>query len=198
MSHLFLTEARIHQLLELAKKSKRDYALLHVMASTALRSSDILRIKVSDMIDNDGEIVRLLRLKMKKVGRYIELPLRDDCREAVRDWIWVRTERKDKNPYLFCSLNPGYIGRKKPLSSVHHHKIVRKYLEQIYPDSVLQGCSTHTLRRSVAKLVYTKTGQLAVAQQLLGHTNPTNTIRYLDPEDIRKTANKVLIEDLKW
>jgi integrase len=195
MSHLFLTEEKIHILLESAKANLRDYALLHMAASTALRGSDLLRITLEDMVDRNGEIIRLLRLKMKKTAQWIERPLRDDCRQAVFTWI---NSRRDKNPYLFICLGNEGKNRKKPLSRMGYDRIIKKYLALQYHESVLQGCSTHTLRRSVAKLVYKKTGEIAAAQSLLGHHSPINTIKYIDPNEIKEKANKVVLEDLQW
>jgi integrase len=195
MSRIYLTEKEIHLVLGLAKDIKRDYALLHLMASTGLRSSDLLRLKIKDMIDQDGDIIRLLRLKMKKTGLYIEHPLRDDCREAIREWLG---SREDSNPWLFCSLNPGWVNKNMPLSRVHHHKMMKKYLGAIRHGSELQGSSTHTLRRSVAKLIHNKTGKIAVAQKFLGHTSPANTSLYIDPDELKETANKIVLEECQW
>lgn len=195
MSHKFLTEIEIHRLLSLAELNKRDLALLYLAASTALRSSDLLRVKVSDVIDQDGDIIRMLRLKMKKTGRYIERPLREDCRNAIREWLG---SRDDSNPYLFCSMNNGYLGTRRPINRAQYHRAMKKYLGLMYSQSELQGCSTHTLRRSVAKLVHNLTGKIVVAQQILGHSSPVHTIRYLDPEEIQATANKVVLDELKF
>lgn len=190
MSHLFPNETRIHEILECSKENVRDYALLQLAASTALRGVDILRLKRKDVIDTDGEIIRNLRLKQKKTGRYIERPLRDGCRGAIKDWLDCR---EDKNPYLFCSLsNRNLNSNTKPINRATYHRVMKKYLARFYPASTLQGASTHTLRRAVAKLVYKKTGEIAAAQALLGHSSPVNTSRYIDQEEIMERADKVI------
>jgi integrase len=191
MSHLFLDESKIHILLESAKGNLRDYALLHIAASTALRSSDILRIKLEEIVSRDGDIIHLLRLKMLKTSRWIERPLRDDCRQAIFTWI---NSRRDKNPYLFCSLSPNSKNSNFPLQRKSYHEIMKKYLGMQYSPSVLQGCSTHTLRRSVAKAVYKKTGEIAAAQILLGHSSPVATSLYIDPLDIKERTNKIVMD----
>ena len=185
-----MDESKIHLLLEAAKGNPRDYALLHIAASTALRGSDILRIRLVDIVDRDG-VIKLLRLKMKKTNQYIERPLREDCRNAIRQWI---DSRHDKNPYLFFSLSGNSRKSRAPLNRNAYHEIMKKYLGTIYSPSVLQGCSTHTLRRSVAKAVYKKTGELAAAQVLLGHCSISATIRYIDPPEIKERANKVVLD----
>jgi integrase len=189
VSHLFLDEAQIHRLLELAKDNPRDYALFQLAACTALRGSDLLRLKRADVVDRNGEVVRLLRLKMKKTERYIERPLRDDCRTALARLI---EGRKDSNPYLFASANPLYTKHLQPLHRASYHKLMKFYLAKLYPVSILKGSSTHTLRRSVAKLVYNKSGRLETATLLLGHTSPVSTMIYIDADEIRETANGIV------
>ena len=186
-----MDESKIHLLLEAARGNLRDYALLHIAASTALRESDILRIHIVDVIAKDGSIIQLLRLKMKKTGEWIERPLRDDCRNALKQWI---NSRHDKNPYLFISASCNSRKRKTPMSRIAYHGIMKMYLGTIYSPSVLQGCSTHTLRRSVAKLVYKKTGEIAAAQKILGHKSVSATSRYIDPHEIGERANKVVLD----
>jgi integrase len=193
MSKLFLTEKQIGELLGLAQESPRDFALLHLAASTALRGSDVLKIKREDVIDHDGLIVRVLRVRMKKTGEFISRPLRDDCRAAIMAWLASRT---DRNPYLFCAQSNHARGY-SPMTRMSYHRILKFYLEKMFPASVLQGCSTHTLRRSLAKLVYKKAGRIEPASMLLGHRNPANTLVYIDALDLEATANGI-VKTLQW
>jgi len=193
MSKLFLTEKQIGELLSLANNSRRDFALLHLAASTALRGSDVLKIKREHVIDHDGLIVRVLRVKMKKTGEFISRPLRDDCRAAIMAWLSSRT---DRNPYLFCAQSNHSRGY-SPMSRMSYHRILKHYLEKMFPASVIQGCSTHTLRRSLAKLVYKKAGRIEPASMLLGHRNPANTLVYIDALDLEATANGI-VKTLQW
>jgi integrase len=196
MGHIFLTEERIAIIMNRAKQScARDYALLSVAACTALRASDLLRLRIADVVEEDGGVVLALRLKIKKTGKMIERPLREDARAALAAYI---KERDDKNPYLFVSLpSANKLRRKQPLHRESYSLIIKKYLSEFYPHSVLQGCATHTLRRSVAKLVYKKSGRIEPATLLLGHSSPANTMRYIDSDDIRDTANGI-VDSLQW
>jgi len=190
MSHLFMSEDKIKTLMTLAQKVPRDHALFRLMASTGFRASDIVRLKRVQLLDSDGEIVRILRLKMEKTDRWIERTLRDDARDAVKAYL---ATRQDSCPWLFISQSrrtkfhtPG------PLSRSAVHLIIKKYLRLIYPDSVLQRTSTHVLRRSIAKLINRKTGRIETAQEWLGHSSTTHTRAYIDAEDYREKANGVV------
>jgi integrase/recombinase XerD len=185
-----MSEQDIKILMTLAKKDPRDYALLKLMASTGLRVSDIVRLRRDQMIDNDGQVVRSLRVKMAKTERWIDRTLREDAREAVQDYL---ATRDDSYPWLFISQSsrtkyslPGGLTR----SAAHH--IVKKYLAMIYPASLIKGTATHVLRRSVAKLINRKTGRIETAQEWLGHTSTAHTRAYIDAEDFREKANGVV------
>jgi len=185
-----MTEQEIKTLMTLARKVPRDFAMLKLMASTGLRIGDIVRLLRAQLIDSDRDIVRVLRVRMGKTGRWIERPMREDARSAVRDYLATRS---DRHPWLFLSQSirtkyhmPG------PLTRSAAHKIVKKYLALIYPASLIQGTSTHVLRRSIAKLINRKTGRIETAQEWLGHTNPANTVSYIDAEEYREKANTVV------
>jgi len=190
MTYLFMSEQNIKTLMTLARKEPRDYALIRLMASTGFRVSDLVRLQRVQLLDSDGEIVRVLRVKMNKTEKWVERALRDDAREAVKAYLETRS---DSYPWLFISQSrrtkfhtPG------PLSRSAAHMLIKKYLRLIYPESVMQGTATHVLRRSIAKLINRKTGRIETAQEWLGHTSTTHTRRYIDAEDFREKANGVV------
>jgi integrase len=190
MSHLFMSEDRIKTLMALAEKEPRDYALFRLMASTGFRVSDIVRLRRDQLVDSDGEVVRVLRVKMEKTDKWIERALRDDAREAVKAYL---ATRQDSYPWLFISRSrrtkfhlPG------PLSRSAAHLIIKKYLRMIYPASLIQGAATHVLRRSIAKLINRKTGRIETVQEWLGHASTALTRAYIDAEDNREKANGVV------
>lgn len=142
------------------------------------------------MIDSDGQVVRTLRLKTAKTGKWIDRTLREDTREAVGEYLKTR---QDSLPWLFISQSrrtkfhvPG------PLTRSAVHLIVKKYLEMIYPASLVQGTATHVLRRSIAKLINRKTGRIETAQEWLGHSSTAQTRACIDAEDYREKANGVV------
>jgi site-specific recombinase XerD len=171
---------------------KGDYALLKLMESNGLRVSDIVRLRRDQMIDSDGEVVRSLRIKMAKTERWIDRTIREDAREAVRDYL---TMRNDSYPWLFISQScRTRFLVSGPLTRSAAHQIVKKYLAMIYPASLVQGTATHVLRRSIAKLINRKTGRIETAQEWLGHTSTAHTRSYIDAEDYREKANGAVAE----
>ncbi len=190
MSKPFMTEQDIKTLMTLAKKEQRDNALLRLMASTGLRVSDLVRLRRDQLIDSDVHVVQVLRVKMKRTGKWIDRALRDDTREAVAQYLKTR---QDSHPWLFISQSrrtkfhtPG------PLTRSAARLIVKKYLTMIYPASLIQGTATHVLRRSIGKLINRKSGRIETAQEWLGHTSTAHTRAYIDAEDYGEKANGVV------
>jgi integrase len=127
---------------------------------------------------------------MAKTERWIDCFLREDAREAVRDYL---AGRGDSQPWLFISQSRRTKYRVAgPLTRSAAHQIIKKYLVLIYPANLIQGVATHVLRRSIAKLINRKTGRIETAQEWLGHTSTAHTRAYIDAEYYREKANGIV------
>jgi integrase len=187
---IFLEINQIKQWLDLAKKEPRDFALFNLAFTTGLRVSDLLLLQRADLIDKDKEIVRVLRLKIKKTQKWIDRPLREDCRAAVKKYLATRA---DSNPSLFppkqaCTRYG--CNDTGPMCRWTAHKLYKKYLRMMFPESMLDGCATHTLRRSMAKIISQKTGRIEPASKYLGHRSIASTSAYIDMESWEQKANE--------
>jgi len=194
MGKLFLQEEQIGKLLELSAVNPRDHALFHMALSTGFRVSDLLRIKRRDLQDSDGKISRLIRLKMKKTGKYIERPLRDDCREVIAAYL---KSRKDDNPFVFRPEANNSLKRRLPMDRSSVHRVFKKYLRGMFPSSMLKGASCHTTRRSIAKIISRKSGRVEPAARFLGHKSIATTTAYLDMEEFGRQADDI-VTSLSW
>ncbi|MBN1548335.1 MAG: site-specific integrase [Syntrophaceae bacterium] len=193
---LFLNQGNISQLLDLAKEHPRDLALFQLALSTGLRISDVLALKIHDLQGPEDAIVRILRVKTKKTKRWVDRPLRDDCRNAIQNYLETRI---DNNPYLFPSKSKKQ--QDSGLRAMHRmsaHRIFKKYLCQIFPYDMLRGASTHSLRRSVAKLISQHAGRIEPATMFLGHHSVASTAAYIDMNSHEERANHIVLEELDW
>jgi integrase len=194
MSKLFLSEARINELLSLAEPYARDNCLFRLALCTGLRVSDLIKLRICQVVDTDGLPIRSLRVKMKKTKKYIERPLREDCRQAIAKYV---AERQDRNPYLFRPDSHNSKASLHPISRQAAHGIYRKYLEKMYPWSVLQGTGCHVTRRSVAKIISDKAGRIEPATQFLGHRSIQTTMHYIDMDQYGQKADGI-VQSLSW
>lgn len=194
MGKLFLKEIQIRQLLTLSGENPRDFALFNLALSTGFRVSDLLRIKRADLLDSDGAICRAVRLKMKKTKKFIERPLRDDCRASIASYL---KSRDDHNPYMFRPEANNSQKSRLPMDRSSVHRIYKKYLGQMFPASMLKGASCHTTRRSIAKLISRDAGRCEPAAKFLGHSSIAATMSYLDFEEFGVQADDI-VSSLSW
>lgn len=189
---IFLDVNQITQFLALSNDSPRDHAMFHMSFSTGLRISDILRLTRAQVMDADGQIVRCLRLKMKKTRSWIERPLRNDCRGVVFEYL---RQRDDENPYLFPAQqsNQYRVVDRKPLCRSSAHRIYKKYLRMMFAESVIVGASTHTARRSMGKIISQTAGRIEPASKFLGHKSTASTAAYIDMDSHEETANAIAL-----
>jgi len=189
MSKLFLTESKINGLLQLASAKPRDFALFHVALSTGFRAGDLLSLQIRDVQIPPDIIYNVLKIKMQKTGKTVERTLPETCKQAL--WVYLAS-RRDSNPYLFPGKNAF-----QPLDRSTLHRIYKRYLAELLPQTDLRGAACHTTRRSVAKIISDKAGRIEPATRFLGHTSIATTISYLDMDGYGKQADEI-VKSLPW
>ena len=191
---IFLKINQIKQLLSISRRVPRDCAMFHLAISTGFRISDILSLKRADMVGANGDIIKVLRLKTIKTKRWMDKPLRSDCRRAVEDYL---NKRNDDNPYMFppTQVKSRFgINSCRPMCRMTAHRIFKSYLSRIIDPDMLVGAATHTIRRSMGKIISDESGRIEPASEYLGHTNIVSTRTYIDPDGHRERAETIVTE----
>ncbi len=148
----------------------RDLALFNTTIDTMLRSSDLLALKVEDVTNPMGEVVKevLVQQQKTKVGTVVALS--EKTRLALGRWI--KASFKLAGDYLFTGER-----RYSPLSHSQYTRLVKKWAAYARLDP--RYYSTHSLRRTKSSVVYEKTRNLAACRELLGHKSIGSTAAYL-------------------
>ena len=184
-----LTKVQIRKIKDSLKSSNnlRDMALFSLSIDSMLRSCDILKLTVKDILRVDGCILKEVGIKMGKGTQSVWVHFQEDTVQMLVDYI--NSTDKNLNDYIFT-------GRKntgKPISYIQHTRLIKKWVSQIglKPDQF----STHSIRRSKVSLVYKKTQDPEICRQLLGQDSITNTARYLGikKRDPLKEAQKIVL-----
>lgn len=149
----------------------RDALLFEVGLSTALRISDILSLKKSDVSNG------IVRIKTKKTGRYKVIALNDSCRNKLE----VYTEHMHDDQLLF------------PIQRQWVHKFLKWAGDQVGLDK--RYVSTHVMRKTSAYFFYQKTKDIVKTQEFLGHRSSSETRKYLMLND--EEVNKDLV-NISW
>ena len=70
-----------------AESSPRNYLLFVFGVNSALRSSDLRNLSVSDVLDNKGDIKKYLYTRVKKTKREIKITINEAMREAINYYL---------------------------------------------------------------------------------------------------------------
>ncbi len=168
----------------LLKETKpRDYCLFILGINTNLRASDLVRIKLNDVISlktgSDFEI------KEKKTNKIRRVTLNKDCIKAIE--IWLAERPVDENVYLFSSQRGN-----THITSIYVNKLVKQWATKIQ----LQGnFGAHTLRKSWGYHQRVSFG-VGIAELMVcfNHSSQKQTLDYLciQPEEIKNVFMNVV------
>lgn len=157
--------------------SDRDTALLEVAFSTALRASDLVTLRIRDVVDDQGRIKVEGALSQKKTGETVEFTLTDTARVAFSPLV----AGKAFDAFVFEGDDEGHV----------HTRTLRRLVKWAASDVLgldASQYSAHSTRRTLASAVYAETKDIGQTAHVLGHTNVANTLRYLGVDTKRALA----------
>ncbi len=169
--------------LELAG-SLRDVALFNVAIDSKLRGCDLVKLRVTDLV-NTERVRERVSVIQSKTNRPVQFELTENTRVSVADW--VTSPEMIGCRFMF----PSRFHDRPHISTRQYGRLVRDWVTSI--DLEPSGYGTHSLRRTKAAEIYRKTGNLRAVQLLLGHTKVDSTVRYLgvELEDALSIAEKI-------
>src|SRR5262245_54669378 len=112
-------------------------------------------------------------IRQRKTGRPVRFELTEVTRQALDDYL--RESGRTVGQFLF----PGRR-RDQSLTTRQYARLVSLWISGIGLDRLKYA--THFMRRTKAKLIYRRTGNLRAVQLLLGHQKNQSTVRYLGVE----------------
>lgn len=162
----------------------RNYTIFQVGKATLLRVSDVLRLKQSDVFDDNGEIKRHAFIKDKKTGKQNTLYLRPVMNDLTdyKNWL-VQKNYYQQTLWLFPSTrNP------------QKHIDERNYYDIMFKTGKLLNIpylGTHTMRKTGAYMVYVQSNyNIGLVMKLLKHSSEAVTLAYLGLD--QKTTENLL------
>lgn len=169
--------------LYLKERSKRDYLLFMIGISSALRISDILKIKVKDIWDGK-KTKEFIFLNEKKTGKYKRFPITENLQKAIKEYMKEYNSGQDE--YLFKSRKGD-----KPITRQHAALILSHAGDFI---GIKEPISTHSMRKTWGYWAYKSGVSLALIMEALNHSSIANTKKYLgitqeDLDDVYMSLN---------
>lgn len=146
-----------------------DACVFTVGIDSMLRGSDLLSLKVSDVVSSDGRI----QWRQKKTGQNVFPVLTTTTQDAVKKWVWA--SGKNPDDFLFTR-NKRTDG--PPLCTGHFRALIKEWTAAIGLPN--ERYSSHSLRRTKPSYLYHYgLADIATISILLGHADTAVTLRYL-------------------
>lgn len=153
----------------LKRKNERDYVLFLFGIYTGLRVSDIIPIKVKQIMKDKIEI------REKKTGKIRRFPINQQLRNALNQYI--ENKQLKEYDFLFPSRN------KKKDNGVKICYISRVQVYRILKEAGnkfgIKNIGTHSMRKTFGYHHYKKNGNVAILQRIFNHSTPEITLRYI-------------------
>lgn len=169
----------------LAADSKRNELLFLLGINTALRISDILKLRYADLYNEKGKpLEKLYNMNETKTRKNKSFMIAPQLLKALQDFIKGDTDWKAED-YIFSSRKGS-----QPITRQHAHRIISAAAEAV---GITDPIGTHTLRKSFAYHLYKDTGNIALVQKVLNHASAADTLRYIGIEQEEMDAAYMLV-----
>ena len=171
----------------------RNYMLLVLGICTGLRVSDLVRMRLGDIVGTDGTFRIGIDTVMKKTHGVVHVNFNKVCYKAVLDWL----RSVGKNPEHLCAAdldmwlaNKDRAGTKAVAEDRLYRIIKRAAADAGIPYNV----GSHTMRKTFSRIWYennkSNPNAIYVLQKMLGHKSIESTLHYIcvAKEESRKFA----------
>ena len=171
--------ARIKDLLRGSGKI-RDLALFHLGISSALRISDLLKIKVSDLFTADGDVKKSFILKEQKTNKTQKTHITPKVKVTLELYKTAYPKLLE-NPsnFIFFHSKKGIRGEFS-INRIQTWILIKYWCESV---GVTENCGNHTLRKTFGFHARKNGIPMELIQHKLNHSSMTITKRYLGITD---------------
>ena len=150
------------------KKTRKYYALFCTGINTALRISDILKLRVSDV--ETGYV----HTTETKTGKRKQFPINDGLKAVLANYI-KEFKLKD-NDYLFFSNRKDGLRNIKYIDQSQAYRKLKEVVENLYPEIHF---STHVLRKTCGYWLFQLRNDITLVMHALNHSSVAVTMRYI-------------------
>lgn len=153
---------------------QRDRLLLTLMFNTGARVSEIIGVRVADVVLGPTSSIRL----HGKGRKQRSLPIWKTAARAVRDWLHVNPQLQADAPLLPCR-----DGKPMTRANVAQRlKLAAEAATTKYPDLAKMSVSPHIVRHSTAMSLLQSGAEPCDIALWLGHESPSTTHMYVEAD----------------
>lgn len=157
---------------------KRDYAMILLASRMGMRSGDIVNLKIQDISENKNAI----NIIQEKTGNSLHLPIVEDVRIAIDDYLEVRPDSNYEE--LFLNVYAPYHA----VTTSTLRNALRNYISASGVNSGQRRRGPHVLRASLASSMVNDSVPYEAVRKVLGHSSNSAIKHYarIDTEKLRQ------------
>ena len=152
----------------LKSKNIRDYTLFTLGINSGLRISDLLKLNVSDILDENGKVRDRIDVREKKTGKAKTFPFNTNAHSALVEYI----NSIDNTQIALFASQKGC----NAITRQHAWAILNDAAKHV---GIKDKIGTHTLRKSFGFALYEAGVDITRIQALLNHSSPKESLRYI-------------------
>ena len=161
---------RVKEILAYLKgQNPRNYLMAKVQLNTALRISDVIKLKVSDFLYPTFKFKSSLSVTEKKTGKDNQIAINQSLAQSVKEYIISHDLELDH--YLFST--PKH--RDRHISTTQAHRIYQDVGKALN----IERFNSHSLRKTWGYNAYKETKNIAIIMQVYNHTDLKDTFKYI-------------------
>lgn len=158
--------------LYLKQDNDRNYIMFLIGIYTGIRISDILKLRVKDVIDlsskkDKRKVKKQIVLREQKTSKQKIIKINPILREPLEAYV----QDKELYEYLIKSRQ----GFNKPISRKRAYEILKDLGEMFNIYNL--GC--HSMRKTFGYHYYKQTKDIALLQKIFNHSSPAITLAYI-------------------
>lgn len=151
-------------------KSERDWLLAKFQLNTGLRISDVVKVKVSDILTEKFNFKDYFVLNEQKTNKERKIKLNDSLKTALKAFIKQNKLGQDK--YIFASRK----GLNEPISVTQAYRILKEGAEVLN----IENFGTHSLRKTWGYWTYKASRyNIGLIMDTFNHSSQKITLRYI-------------------
>lgn len=158
------------------KEAFRNLAIILLMSTSGLRREEVTEIMLEDVNLEESSLIVHGKGKKERIVYF-----NSETKAVLSEYIYSHRnimKTAKESPYLFVTAKD----IKMCVSTVN--RVVNKCLEEAGVKD--KGYTSHSQRKWFATSVYEATGDILAVQNLLGHSSPVTTQRYVGVNEARK------------
>jgi integrase len=150
----------------------RNWLLFILGINSALRVSDLLRLRQSDVYDARDRVLDAVRIREKKTNKEKLFRLNKSAKKALEEYIQDEATGHDPCRYLFASRK----GDNMPISRTQAWQIISDAAKAV---GLKGNIGTHSMRKTWGYHQRKSGTDLTVIMAALNHSSQSQTLRYV-------------------